>query len=171
MVKKFMVDRGFRHSVVASGIDVHRERDLRIVSHVDDFLVTGPTDQVEWFKSEMASVYEVKQKTLGWNCGHEEKVSFLGRLIRRTDRGMTIEGDDKHRERMLEEWGMTCARPVDTPFVKHELDPDAPMMSKLDATRYRRAAARITYMAQDRPDLCFRCPCTRRTNGFASGWG
>lgn len=155
VVKKFMIERGFHHSHIAQGIYVHRARDLRIVCHVDDFLVTGPADQVEWFRSEMASAYEVKHQTLGWNYGDEEKVNFLGRMIRRTNKGLTIEGDDKHRVRLLEEWGMTYARQVGTPFVKHEVDPDALEMNKMDATRYRRAAARVTYMAQDRPDLCF----------------
>ena len=73
---------------------------------------------------------------------------------------MEIEGDDKHVEKLQEEWGMTNCNPVATPYVKPVGSVTGPQeeakdMSSSDATLYRRAAARINYIALDRPDLSF----------------
>ena len=62
---------------------------------------------------------------------------------------------------MLEnEWGMTTCNQVATPFVKPTVsvdgvvgDDEARAFSPADATLYRRAAARINYVALDRPYL------------------
>jgi hypothetical protein len=63
---------------------------------------------------------------------------------------------------MEKEWNMTCCNPVSTPYVKptvfvHEAVGGAEPkdMCPTDATLYRRAAARINYIALDRPDLSF----------------
>ena len=66
-----------------------------------------------------------------------------------------MEGDCKHREILLQEWGMQFGRPVETPLVKHAVDEGAAELSPAETTRYRRAAARISYMSQDRADLAF----------------
>ena len=69
--------------------------------------------------------------------------------------GLEVEGDVKHCNTLLEEWGMSQARPVDTPMVKHERNAEAQEMSPQEATRFRRAVARLSYMAQDRGDLSY----------------
>ena len=60
---------------------------------------------------------------------------------------------------------MSQCNPVATPYVKPVMSrhsgacvaggADAKAMSPADATLYRRAAARINYVALDRPDLSF----------------
>ena len=50
---------------------------------------------------------------------------------------------------------MSQARSVDTPMVKHERNAEAKEMSPQEATRFRRAVARLSYMAQDRGDLSY----------------
>ena len=59
---------------------------------------------------------------------------------------------------MEKEWDMTCCNPVSTPYVKptvfvHEAVGEAGVepkdMCSADATLYRRAAARINYIALD----------------------
>ena len=50
---------------------------------------------------------------------------------------------------------MCESRGIDTPLVRHSTNEEAPFMSKEESTRFRRAAARISYMAQDRGDLSF----------------
>ena len=54
---------------------------------------------------------------------------------------------------MEKELGMAHCNPVATPYVK--LVGTAPGVCSADATLYRRAAARINYIALDRPDLSF----------------
>ena len=83
-------------------------------------------------------------------------------MIRITPARIELEGDDKHVEKLDEEWAMANFRPVATPCVK-PIDSfnrpvgaeEANAISPADATLYRRAAARINYVALDRPDLSF----------------
>ena len=89
-------------------------------------------------------------------------MSFLGRVIRATPTGVEIEGDDKHVEMLEKEWEMTNCNPVPTPYVKPPASvhgvgggAEGQAMSPANATLYRRAAARINYVALDRPDLSF----------------
>ena len=86
-------------------------------------------------------------------------------MIRLTPSGIELEGDGKHVGLLEEEWGMSHCNPVATPYVKPATTPsrasgpcgvaEAKAMSPADATLYRRAAARINYVALDRPDLSF----------------
>ena len=65
--------------------------------------------------------------------------------------------DPKHQEILLDEWGLVNANPVSTP-VGAENDQawvageQAQEMPKDDATKFRRAVARLNYLALDRPD-------------------
>ena len=87
---------------------------------------------------------------------------FLGRRIERQGNGYVWSADPKHREILLDEWGLVNANPVSTP-VATENDQDwvtreqAQEMPKDDATNFRRAVARLNYLALDRPD--FVCSC------------
>ena len=103
-------------------------------------------------------------------------LQFLGRAIRLTPTGIELEGDDKHVEMLEKEWEMHRCNPAPTPYVKTSARVPAALvssgssgarasaapgvteardMSPSDATLYRRAAARINYVALDRPDLSF----------------
>ena len=115
-----------------------------------------------WFRDQLAKKYELKVQVAGWDHSDNKELSFLGRVIRLTAAGIELEGDDKHVETLEKEWNMTCCNPVATPYVKtsacvpaaHE-GGEARDMAPADATLYRRAAARINYVALDRPDLSF----------------
>ena len=95
-----------------------RVRDLRVVAHVDDFLVSGEYQDLAWFRSEMAKKYELKVQIAGWEQGCERELSFLGRTIRTTTFGVELEGDEKHVKKLEEELGMDTCNPVVTPYVK-----------------------------------------------------
>ena len=77
----------------------------------------------------------------------------FGRVILTTPAGVELEGDDKHVEKFAEEWVMTECNPVATPYVKptvsvhRAVGDEAKTMSLAEATLYRRAAARINYVA------------------------
>ncbi len=163
VVKSVMKDMGFSECKVTNGVFTHPERNIRVVVHVDDFLLSGEQHQLSWFQDQMAKKYELKVQTAGWSQGDNHELQFLGRVIRLTQTGIELEGDDKHVELMTKEWDMDYCNPVATPYVKPATgvgsftDPasEAKDMSNADATCYRRAAARINYVALDRPDLSF----------------
>ena len=77
--------------------------------------------------------------------------------------GLEIEGDVKHVARLMKDLGMEDCQVASTPGVNGD-DPDSKEcesrndrgnMSSSDATMFRKCAARINYMAQDRGDLSF----------------
>ena len=155
IVREFMARQGFTSTVVSPGVYFHPTRLLKVISHVDDFLITGEGHNVSWFVAELEKAYEVKTQILGWGHGELSEITFLGRSIRKSCRGLEVEGDAKHCQQLIKEWCMEGAKPVNTPMVKHERNPEAPAMSSKEATAYRRATARLSYMSQDRADLTF----------------
>ena len=92
---------------------------------------------------------------------HEEvnQVKFLGRCIRRNADGYTWEADEKHVKILLEEHGMQECKPLNLPMSREGSDAAVqdraalPPMELKDATQFRRSAARLNYLALDRPDL------------------
>ena len=159
VVKNDMARLGFEECRMTSGVYIHRDRDLRVVTHVDDFLVAGETQHLKWLRDELEKTYELMVQIAGWQPGDSRELSFLGRTIRLFNAGIELEGDDKHVKGLIEEWNMQECSTVSTPYVKppaHLLSDEVRQpMSLKDATLFRRAAARINYVALDRPDLSF----------------
>ena len=79
VVKGDMRALGFQECKVANGVFTHRVRDLRAVAHVDDFLVSGESQDLAWFRSEMAKTYELKVQISVLEQGDEDhSVSLAG---------------------------------------------------------------------------------------------
>ena len=106
-----------------NGVFTHPERDLRVVVHVDDFLISGEGHQLQWFRDHLTQKYELKVQVAGWGREDHKELSFLGRVIRLTPSGIELEGDDKHVGLLEEEWGMSHCNPVATPYVKPATTP------------------------------------------------
>ena len=51
-------ETGYEDSKITTGVLTHLERDLRVVTHVDDFLVSGEICDVAWARGELAKKYE-----------------------------------------------------------------------------------------------------------------
>ena len=150
-VRKTMESLGFLECVTQPGIYFHEGRRLQIVSHVDDFLCIGREKELEWFKASLQDKYEIKSKLLN---ERSREVGFLERKIVWTDTGIELEADSKHVDILLEEWKMKECNPCDTSTQGEEGKADNEVdMSAGDATLFRRAAARVNYLSQDRPDL------------------
>ena len=60
---------GFLECKVTTGVFVHPVRDIRVVTHVDDFLVAGERDDITWLRDEMSQKYELKVQIAGWEDG------------------------------------------------------------------------------------------------------
>lgn len=150
---------GFIESRTTPSVYVHKERDLEISLHVDDFLAVGDEEGLLWLRESLAKAYTLKSTLIGPEPHHAKEVAYLGRTIRWTPRGVEIEGNGKHVRDLLECLGMTGCRGVETPIAVENIrstkdaDPTDPELSPSDASRYRRCAAIIVYLSQDRPDL------------------
>ena len=130
------------------------------MTHVDDFFCSGRHEDLEWFAGELGNKFELKRKMIGGGANDDRVGTFLNRNVAWTEEGYIISGDDKHVKILLDEWGMDSCNGVDNPIaskplVNEEEDRDSrDLMDTNDAWRYRRGAARINYMAQDRMDIC-----------------
>jgi len=160
VVRKVMNNLGFKTSVKFPCVYFNRQRGLKVVTHVDDFLCTGNPAHLNWMLKELKKEFELTSAVMGPSDVEVQEATFLGRRIRWTRDGIEYEGDERHTKILLQEWDMKEAKATNTPGVtevkkaEDDIQEDV-ILSKEDAKNYRRAAARINYMAQDRVDLGF----------------
>lgn len=103
LVQRILGGLGFMASRTAACVYFHRQRRLKVVAHVDDFLVTGPRLELERFRKELQGEFEVDGDILGFCAGEVESAKFLGRTIRYTEAGFEWEADGKLVRSLLEE--------------------------------------------------------------------
>jgi len=93
-VDQFMKSRGFLTNSIQPGVYYHPIKKLRVMIHVDDFMVIGSTSETQWFEDQIKDVYEITCTTLGQKFSNE--VKYLNRTIRLTSAGLEVESDPKH---------------------------------------------------------------------------
>ena len=152
-VRKVREDLGFEASLHQPAVYHHRARGIDVVVHVDDFPCAGKDLDLKWLHDELKKTYELTATRVGPN--HEKEVKYLNRTIRWTKEGLEFEGDAKHSEILVREWGMGECKIMDTPMSKEVADKlgEGKEVDEEGARRIRRGIARVNYMAQDRPDL------------------
>ena len=160
LVKKVMSELGFVASRTSACVYVHRARGLRVVARVDDFLVTGPKPELVELRRQLHLGYEVDGDMLGLAADEKIEGKFLGRSIRMREFGIEIEGDDKLVKGLLEEYG-SGRKSAETPGLpgaaklEKEEEVEAALMDSSQAARFRRGAAKLNYVAQDRGDVAY----------------
>ena len=103
----------------------------------------------------------MKGEVLGNHPGEVQETTFLGRTIRYTNKGYEYEGHQKHVRILIKEWDMEDCKSLSSPGAAAEkASPklkaeEEQELGVAEAKIYRRAAARINYMALDRADLSF----------------
>ena len=161
VVRDVMKSLGFKMNPIFPCVYFHPERDLTVLTHVDDFLCGGEKQHLKWLQKMLSMEFELKGEILGNLHDEAKETSFLGRTIRITGDGLEFEGDVKHVQVLLDEWDMDKCKSVSSPGTADEkanLEIKKMEETLLDAgvfKVFRRAAARINYMAQDRADLSF----------------
>ena len=152
-VRRCLEHAGLKESTVQSSLYYHLDKQLIVVVHVDDFLISGPEEHAEWLYNEIRKSFEVTQTILK----EGEEVKYLNRRIRNKGaEGFTIEGDPKHADILIKEWKMTKSSQVATPMTREtreRLSRGSPIQDPEESSRIRRSIARISYMSQDRADL------------------
>ena len=134
----------------------HRDRDLQVLVHGDDFVAVGSLDGVTWFKDMLEGRFKIKCHVLGSKPGLEKEGRILNRIIRVTDDGWEYEADQRHAELIVEALGLNDCKSVKTPgedLQPCEAEDNAKELSEGDATGFRKVAARANYLAMDRPDI------------------
>ena len=163
-VRRIMSELDFCESKTSPCVYFNARSGVRVVTHVDDFLCVGPKIGLQHFYSELDKVLDLKCEILGPGPGEGKEGQFLGRQIRWNDWGLSWRGDNKLLGEMLKEWGMEECSIVGTPCSKEEgakprEEGDVVMEDQGRITRFRRAAAKINYMALDDPRISYASKC------------
>ena len=154
LVRRVMGDLGFRASRTAACVYVHPTRHLRVVAHVDDFLVTGPKAELFELRRQLQEGYKVHGDVLGLGTDEKKEGKFLGRTISHKPWGLELESDGKLVQGLLQEYPDSGAA-VETPGSKEEKESTDVPMGAPEAARFRGGAAQINYIAQDCADFSF----------------
>ena len=65
VVREKMKALGFRACVTVPCLCYHQDRDVFVVVHVDDFLCSGETGDLAWFRGELENSFELKSQVVG----------------------------------------------------------------------------------------------------------
>ena len=152
-----LVGLGFRKGRSSSCIFYHRERQLRVMVHGDDYVCTGAKGDLKWLAREMKKKFEIKVQNLGPDVDEQREVRVLNRIIRWTESGLEYEADPRHQEILIKALKLTDAKGVSTPGVKDvpKVPGEELPLQGLEATQYRACCARLNFLAQDRADLLY----------------
>ena len=157
-VRRVMLLLGFRPSALQPSVYVHDEKQMMVVVHVDDFLVSGIEGDLVWFANQLKQHFDLKESIIGRDQGDKHEERYLNRILRwTTDNFLSVEGDPKHAEILLKEWGFSESKATKVPTTKEIVEGlgAGDEVMGAEQTKMRRAIARINYMAQDRPDLSY----------------
>ena len=130
--------------------------------HGDDFVCLSDDDGLEHIDGLLKSKYTAKDMgTLVFEDSDVKSLLLLNRVLRAgTDQtGQDIEPDLRHASLIISESGCnTNTKTKSTPREKLQEKlvsegRQSPILKKEDATRYRPARKRLSYLAQDRLDL------------------
>ena len=155
LVRKVMTELGFEPSRTTPCVYWHKRRQLRVVAHVDDFLVMGPKEELIRLRSELKRSYEVDGDILGTGTDEAKSSNFLGRVIHCRNWGLEVEADGRLVAGLLSEFDCESTAEAETPGMKPEPESSGVAMSAGDAPRFRRWAAKLNYLSQDRADMAF----------------
>ena len=157
----------------------HRERQIWVVVHGDDFITVSDRQGLEYIEGVLRAAYAIKASVIGPDKNEEKELKALGRIICIHDWGVSYEPDPGHVELVIAGLGLDNSKEVATPCAKvehsdardraemkqrreqspsrSELDmacePESPPLPLDRLKRYQSLAARLNYYSLDRPDL------------------
>ena len=149
-------DRGFLTSRTLVCMYYNVETSLKIVAHVDDFLVLGEKLQCESVLAELNIDFEVEGDVVALERDEVAEVNMLDRIVRATPHGLEIEADKRLALTVVDEANLEGGKGVDYPgrAVSSKWGPEVALSAE-ESTLYRRSAAIINFLAQERGDLSY----------------
>ena len=153
-VRRTLENLGFRRCALQPSVYIHDAKEILLVIHVDDFLVAASQDALDWVYKEVSKVYELKQKMISSAPEDAHETTYLNKKMK--SNWMSYEGDEKHADVLLCDWGLALCGAVSSTLTKELEDKigDGCKLGESEGRRVRRSIARINFMSQDRPDLC-----------------
>jgi hypothetical protein len=164
---------GFKQGRASACNFAHAERDIKLTVHGDDFLIVADAGQLKWIDNKLKENYETKTEILGPEAGMVQEVGILNRKLRWMEDKIEYEADSRHADVIIEECEVMSMKPSKVPGVSEpEIDKEENDQEESQKTKFRGVAARINYLAMDRPDLQYAAKnlCRRMANPRISDW-
>ena len=170
---KTLTDAGFVVGRANGSTFYHEMREVRIVVHGDDFVITGGEEELKWTEDVLRKKYPLKMRgILGPEPGDSKEAIILNRCVRWRDDGVVFEADRAHVEKILEATRMADCKANTVPATKEEHpDVDVPLEGE-QCKACRSAVARANYLSQDRPDIRFTTKelCRKMASPTVADW-
>ena len=112
-----MIDLGFTSGDATPCNFWHEAKELRVTVHGDDFTIVSPTDSLQWLKSSMEKICDIKSDFLGpQEEGCKTELRILNHVIRWTSEGIEYEPDQRHADLIIEQTGVAnCSSKAQRP--------------------------------------------------------
>ena len=155
---RLVSDLGFEVGDASACVFYHAARELRCSVHGDDLTTVGSKTNLDWFRSELEKLYELKEAhRLGPGEADDKEATVLNRVVRWTQDGLEYEADPRQGEKLLRDLklegeGVKAAATPGVKATREQLDADTPL-EPAKQTPYRAVVARANYLASDRPEL------------------
>ena len=154
---EFLVNSGFKRGLASPCMFRHQRRNLRLVVHGDDFTLLGSTGDLDWFRTQIETRFEVKFRgRIGPEDSDDKSIKLLNRVIEWTPEGIRYEADQRHAEIIIESLGLRDnSKSVNTPGLNGQDENGGYILEGSEASMFRALAARGNYLSQDRSDIQF----------------
>ena len=156
-LRKVMIDMGAIPGLASPSTFVleRNGRLTKIVIHGDDIVAAGEDEDLAYIQGKLEKRFSMKVERVGTMNGYKDKAKILNRLIGVDKHGFYLEADPRHIQELKKELNMETIKGANTPIDDTVLDTAATgeLLEAKDARKFRGAAARLNYLAIDRPDL------------------
>lgn len=98
----------------------HKENDVAIMVHGDDFVAVGPDAHLDHVRRTLSDKYKIKVEQLGKGQGQSAEVRILNKVVRITESGIELEADPRHAELVVKDLGLDGAKASAVPGAKSE---------------------------------------------------
>ena len=89
----FLTSIGFVIGAASTCSFWHKDRELYLSVHGDDFTIAGPEESLAWLDAQLKNNYKIKTEYFGPDAHPKQEIRVLNRTIRCTDIGIEYEPD------------------------------------------------------------------------------
>ena len=143
----------------------NKERGLRPAIHGDDITAEGDDASLTWFEGPSGRKLEVKARSrLGPEKADGKCVRILTRIAEWRSDGIRYEAHQRHVEEVAQALGLEESKAAVTPGVREQESSagDGDKLGASEAWWFGALAAKVNFVAQDRPDIQFATKEVRR---------